>query len=568
MDNATSLNFVPIEILCHYFLCLKAYAVRLVCVFAEKSESLSDTGKSMGHQQGKSAQVKVSPGSGGGGGSSSPHPPTVNSRMTPPDEASAKATVVPMQQAMPPSMMPYYHFQPSPLQAPAAAPPGLLGQYGDPKADGLMGVVHNASNNTNNNYTTESAPVMSTGIPQRQALLQTGPSSVRAPFKAGQPQPANISVLQGKSLITMPTDPKPGSPVVPMPYVGLRPSDIQTPMGQGMVTSAANPQLEAGAPQRMPLYMAYGRGHAAAPHLPPGHQTQPGVIPVPLVTRSVQTTLPGSTSVMTMSASHPVTVVTATHSTAATATSIHRSPSHNNGSNNGNIQRDSGNESISGSSSVMSDPSLRSSPLQVGGGAVTVTQVAAAPSPPVSHHAGCQGCAQGTPYTHAQVGAAVMYPYPIFMHQGPNGLIPQAAMPNYYGSQPLATSMMTNGYSADMYSTYSHQGYPTLNPASGLVYPMMHGNTLYAGAPSQPSVPAAAGNGAPAVPPQPPAAVGGGLVASGQQASSMAIKQRNTGCYNCGSSTHKAADCTESSMEMMSGRAVYSLDYKPHEESD
>lgn len=527
----------------------------------------------MGLQQGKSAQVKVSPGSGGGGGSSSPHPASMNSRMTPPDEAAAKPSVVPMQQAMPPSMIPYYHFQPTPLHAPAAAPPGLLGQYGDPKADGMMGVVHNASNNTNNNYTTESTPIMSTGIFQRPALLQMGPGSVRAVHKAGQPQPphTNMSVLQGKSLITMPPDPKPGSPAVPMSYVGLRPTDIQSPIGQGMVTSAA-PQLEHGTAQRLSLYhLPYGRGQggpiAAAPHLPPVHQTQPGVIPIPLVTRSVQTTLHGSASVMTMSASHPVTVVTATHSTAATATTIHRSPSHNNGANNGSMQRDSGNESISGGSSVMSDPSLRSSPLQVSGGAVTVTQVAAAPSPPASNLAGCERCAQGAQYSHGQFGVA-MYPYPYIMSQGPNGLIQHAAMPGYYGSQPLATSVLTNGYSADMYPHYNHQGYPTLNPAAGLVYPMMHGNALYPGAPSQPSVPSAPGNGAPAVPPQPPAAVGGGLVATGQQASNVAIKQRNTGCYNCGSSAHKAADCTESSMEMMSGRAVYSLDYKPHEESD
>ena len=560
-------------------------------MFADKSESLADQSRSIGHQHGKSVQVKVSPGS-GGGGSNSPQPSSANARMTPPDEGSAKPPVVPMQQAVPHTMMPYFHFQPTPpLHVPAAtAPPGLLGQYADPKADvGMIGVVHNntnaatANNNANNNYTTEAAPIMSTGLPMRPALLQTGCG--RAPhFKAGQPpQPAhtnNLSVLQGKNLMAMPAEPKPGSPVVPMPpYVG--------------------PQMEGvagGGPQRLPLYqLPYGRGQggsisaapapvAAPPHLPPMHQAQPGVLPFPLVTRSVQTTLPGSASVMTVSASHPVTVVTATHPTAATATGVHRSPSHN---GNGSLQRDSGNESISGGGggSVMSEASLRSSPLQVaggGGGGGAVTQVAAAaPSPPMSHHAGCQLCAQGSPYSHGgQYGAVVYPPYPYIM---PNGLMPHSAMSGYYGSQPLASAgVLTNGYSPDMYPPYP--GYPSLNPATaGHVYPMMHSNALYPGTPpAQPAVPPSAAppgnNGPPTVLPQqqppPPAAVGGGggLVAAGQQqqqqASSVAIKQRNTGCYNCGSRAHKSADCTESSMEMMSGRAVYLLDYKPPEESD
>ncbi|KAK7114002.1 zinc finger CCHC domain-containing protein 2-like isoform X2 [Littorina saxatilis] len=528
----------------------------------DKGDSLSEAGKVISHQQGKSAQVKVSPGSsgGGGGGSNSPCPPSVNPRMTPPDDGAAKATILPTMQPGMPQMMPYYQYHPTPLPAPGHAPPGLLGQYMDPKADmGLMGAVHNPAGNSNNsNFTTEAMPIVSTGMALRPVLLaQTGvgvgAGTVRAPFKAGQPQPAhtNMGVLQGKSLMP---EPKPGSPGIPMPYVGLRPSEIQTPMGQGIVTSTAGPLY----------HMPYGRGQGGpivASHLPPVHQTQPGVIPFPLVTRSVQTSLPGSGSVMTVSASHPVTMVTASHQTAATAPSIHRSPSHG---SNGNGQRDSGNESISGNSSVMTDSSLRASPLQVGGVAVTVTQVAAAPSPPVSHHSGCQQCAQGAQYSPGQY--QVMYPFPYI--QGPNGLIQHPAMPGYYQpNQQLVSGMMTNGYTPEMYS-YNHPAYPTMNPASHM-YHMMQGNTQYHSQ-SQPTLHTAqGGNGGPTVPPQAPAAAGGGLIASGQQqASNMAVKQRNTGCYNCGSLAHKAADCQESSMENMSGKSVYQLDYKPHDESD
>ena len=539
-----------------------------LCI-SDKGEHLLDVCKSMGHPQGKSAQVKVSPGAGGAaGGSSSPRPPSANSRMTPPDEAAAKAPLLPPQQALPP-MIPYYF----PTLPTGPAPPGLVGQYMDPKSDmGMMGMVHNAANNTNNNYTTEAIPIMSTGLPPRPpTLLQAGvgAGAVRPPFKAGQPQPAhtNMNVLHGKSLISMPAEPKPGSPVIP--FVNMRPSEMQTAMGQGMGSGTA-PQMEGGAHQRMPLYQVpYARGQGGpvgSSHLPLVHHSQTGVFSFPLATRSVQTSQP-ATSVMTVSTSHPVTVVTASHSITTTATSIHRSPSHGNGTSNGNGQRDSSNES-SGSGSVVSEGSLRSSPLQVGGGGVTVTQVAAVPSPPASHHSGCQMCAQGAQYSSGQYGQVPYYP-PFILPQGHNGIMPVAAMSGYYAaSQPLASGVLTNGYTPDMYP-YSHTGYPALNPGTSHIYPMMHGSAVYQGNPSQAGLAAApAGNGVPLVPPQAPSVAGGGGLAAAGQPSGVPVKQRNTGCYNCGSVTHKAADCPESSMETMSGKSVYSLDYKPQDESD
>ncbi|XP_076448937.1 uncharacterized protein LOC143285496 isoform X2 [Babylonia areolata] len=524
----------------------------------EKGEILPDTAKNHNHQPGKTAQVKVSPGSGGGGGSSSPRPSSASARMTPPDDTTVKPPLLPMQ-AMPQAMIPFY-YQPSPT-----APPGLVGQYVDPKGEvGIMGVVPNSNNNTNNNYTTEAIPIMSTGLPQRPSLIQTGAGVVRPPFKTGQPQPAHTNMggmLHSKNLIAMPAEHKPGSPVIP--HVIMRHGDMQNPMVQG----GASSQMESGAPQRMPLYhhVPYGMGQGGAMvtgHMPPVHPAQPGMFSIPLATRSVQTSLPGSASVMTVSASHPVTVVTASHSSATTATAVHRSPSH--GSGNGNSQRDSGNESISGGASgLVTDGSLRSSPLQ--GGGVTVTQVATASSPPASQ--GCHMCAQGTQFSHNQYGH-VPYPYPpFFVPPGPNGIMPVPAMSGYYATnQSLPSGVLTNGYTSDMYP-YSHPGYPTLNPSTAHIYPMMPGTTLYQGTPSQPGMGTGhGGTRGSMAPPQPLPT--GGLAAAGQQASSVAVKQRNTGCCNCGSLTHKAADCNESSMETMSGKSVYSLKYKPGDDSD
>ncbi|KAL8583315.1 hypothetical protein ACOMHN_057601 [Nucella lapillus] len=552
----------------------------------EKGESLPDAVKAL-NQSGKKAQVKVSPGNssggggggvaGAGGGTSSPRPSSANARLTPPDDLGSAAAAV--KQPLPLShpqvlphaaVIPYYYYNPH-LSAP---PAGMVGQYTvDPKAGevGLMGVAPN-NNSNNNNYTTETIPIMSTGVvPPRQGLIQTGCGGVPRgpPFKAGQPPPppqpahTNLGMHHGKiNMINMPAEPKPGSPGISL---------------QPMVQPGTCSQIEGGAappPQRLPLFphVPYGMNQplVSAAHLPHGVPQQ-GMFSFPLATRSVSTSLPGSASVMTVSGSHPVTVVTASHSSTTTATAVHRSPSHGNGNGN-NGQRDSGNESMSGGGSVVTgDGSLRSSPLQGGGGGVvTVTQVATASSPPAPQ-GDCQRCAHGAQFSsHNQYGQ-VPYPYPpFFMPQGcaaPNGLIPVPAMPGYYNQSP---GVLTNGYTSDMYP-YSHPpaAYQTLNPSTAHMYPVMQGNTLYQGTPSGMGVGHGGNRGSMPPPPQPLLTAGGGLgthASAGQQVSS--IKQRNTGCYNCGSLSHKAADCNESSMETMSGKSVYSLDYKPAEESD
>ncbi|KAK7504643.1 hypothetical protein BaRGS_00004129, partial [Batillaria attramentaria] len=506
----------------------------------DKSEATSEAAKGNVYYS-KSAQVKVSPG-GGRGGAGSPHPAPNTARLTPPDDPTKAAMMQPQQAMHPAAMVQFYpHLHPHPHHIPAAQ--GLHGQYMDPKGDvALMGVAagaHSLNSNTNNNFTTEQGPIMSTGIPMRQPLLQAG--AVRPPFKAGQPQPAHTNmtgVLQGKNLITMPADPKPGSPIIPV--YPIRPQDMQAQMAPGIVTSSA-PTLDSGVAQRLPMYhlpLGRGQGGPITTPLPPGHQAQT-VIPYPtLITRSVSTTLTGSGNAgMTVSSAHMVTTVTASHAPTPNTTTSQRSPSHNGNSG----QRDSVSE-LGGN-----DPSLRSSPLQGNGG--NVGSVGAAPSPPtLAHHAQCQMC-QG--YS-GQV--PVMYPpsyhQPYWLSQAPNGLLPQAAMSGFYAQgQP----MLTNGFAPDVYS-YNHPGYPTVTP-TGQIHPMLYGNSVYQGVPAQQNAAAPAvsvganGSGAPVQAPP----VGAAAV-SVSQGNTVTTKARKEGCYNCGSSSHKPSECQEKSMENMSGK--------------
>lgn len=511
----------------------------------DKTDGLSEIGKYIS----KSVQVKVSHNS-EGGGASSPLPLLSNARMTPPGETSSKATAVPLQPAMQHmiNMYPSYNMGPS---ATATHSQGLLVQ---PHDSGLMGAMPGNVNNTNNNsYAVDSTPIMSTGMPQRPSLLHGAQTLRGTGYKPSQPQPAhtNMSILQQK----------PGSPVIPMSYVNMRPADLQPPLAAGIGNSNM-PPMDGNTSQR--IYMSYGRGHGgsiAVGHMPPVHaQTQPGVIPFSLVTRSVQTSLPGSASVMTVSASHPATTVTASHPTSSS--SMNRSPSHTCSSNGsgGGVQRDS---SVEVMTNAMSDASLRSSPLQVAGQGMP--HVSATPSPPASVHGGCHVCAQGAQYSHTgQYGPPIIYPY-YYLSQGPNGMIHHPVPLGYYSthsSQPLGS--LTNGYGGpDLYS-YSQPAFPTaLNPSH--IYPMMQGSAMY---PPSPAPVAAAGNSAPSALPQ---SAPGGVAGAGpvpQAGGVLTIKQRNnSGCYNCGS-THRAGECPESSMETMSGKAVYSLDFKPSEESD
>jgi hypothetical protein len=532
----------------------------MVNVCADKIEVLSEVGRSV---LGKSAQVNVPPGLEGESTSAMP----ANARMTPPDDPASKATVLPLQPALP-HVFPYYYTIP----ASANHPQALLMQPGDVGGGNgtvVLGGGGLAPNTNNNSYSMDPvAPIMSTGSRPRGVL----PAEVRFKSQPAQPIPAhtNMGVMPpSKNLVTFPpAEPKPGSPVVPMPY-GLRGSgDVQPAPPPPIVPAVEGGGVGGGGGQpRMPMYhLPYGRGQGVNPaQMAPVHgQTQPGIIPFPLVTRSVQTsTVPGqSPAVMTVSASHPVTTVTPSH-TPAVPTNLTRSPTHaaSAGSNGGVLQREASMESMT---SAMQDVSMRSSPNQVAGPGGP--QVSATPSPPACAHTSCQICAQNAQYLHStsQYGATtVMYPpYSYVLSPGPNGLIPH--LPSYYpasqvNSQP-GMGQLTNGYGGpDMYSYSPHPAaYPsTLNPSH--MYPMMQGSSMYH--PSQAPGMAPAGNGGPPVPAQAPAHVqptGGPLT----------IKQRNKSCYNCGSRDHRAADCPESSMETMSGKGVYVLDYKPTEESD
>lgn len=510
----------------------------------EKNEGTVEGLKGMYY--GKSAQIKVS----GRGGAGSPHTAPNSARMTPPDDPS-KVAMVHQQHTMHPTLVPYYH------QLHHIPTPGLLGQYIDPKGEvGLMGVAPGAHNSNNNNFMSEPGPIMSTGHPMRQPLLQAGVGSnaMRGPFKGGQPQPAHTNMpgtLQGKNLITMPADPKPGSPIItPMGTaynMGLRPPDMQAVVGQGLMASAT-PTLETGPTPRLNVFhvpLGRGQGGPIINPLPPGHQAQ-SVMPYPtLNTRSVST-LTGSAVAMTVSSAHMGTTVTGSHVTTPNTTS-QRSPSHN--GNNG--QR----ESVTDLGA--NDPTLRSSPIQGNGG--NVVSVAAAPSPPaLAHHVQCQVCNQGA-YQASQV--PIMYPFhPYWLPQAPNGLIPQAMSGFYAQGQPMASGVLTNGYGPEMFNYTPHPGYP-VTPASHM-HPMMFGNSMYQGMPAQQN----------AAPTSVSVGANGGsvptvsAVVSGSQAGGSTTKPRKEGCYNCGSSAHKPSDCQENSMETMSGH--FHLDFKPRTDSD
>lgn len=444
-------------------------------------------------------------------------------------------------------MLPLHHTHHAHTSNPNPAP-GLLGQYVDPKAEsGLLGVTASGPNSNNNNgYGVDPNSIMSSGITHRHTLLQSGVGTptLRTPFKGGQPpQPAHTNmtgVMSGKGLITLPTEnlhPKPGSPIIHMPtYLGLRPSEIQPPVNQGLVTNTV-PLPDALPPHRMPFYLPFGRGQTALPSGQP-----PGVLPLPaLATRCMQSTLATSSVAITVAASHPATFVTASHSAVSTptATASLRSPSHN---INSNGQRDSGVESGGSVTIGCNDSTQRTSPLQAGG-VSNLGNMTAAPSPPAS--VPCSECAQQG-YLGAPVQVLYNH-YPFWYTQNHNGYIPAGMSSfSYSHGQPLHSSMLANGYTPEMYP-YNHPGYPSIMPA-GHINPMFYGNSNYHGAhPHNSTVSAGGGMSAHT------AALGATSVTLGHTISPT-VKQRTVGCYNCGSFTHRPTECQENTMEVMSGK--------------
>ncbi|PVD20556.1 hypothetical protein C0Q70_18712 [Pomacea canaliculata] len=523
----------------------------------EKSDSVPDRGVL---QHSKPAQIMVPAGSGGGGaGSPRPISASSNLQMTPLDDSN-KITLVPAPLPLLP-LIPH----PTHLSTPNPAP-GLLGQYVDPKTDiNLIGMAANAhgntSNNNNNGYSSDSGPITSTGAPQRQSLLHAS-IGVRGHYKAGQPQPAHTNVtgmLQGKNLMSMPADThtaKPNSPVIQhivQPYMGLRPPEIPPHLAQGLSSGAA-PSAELGAP-RVSLYIPYGRGQGG--HMTstiPGHQ---GVLPHPsLVTRAGQTTLVASVASMTVSASHPVTAVTASHGSVLTVTTTasHRSPSHSSG-NSG--QRESSTEAGAISNSIGSnDTSLRSSPS-------SGTGVGSASSPPSFQQVGCSLCEQ------RYMGQVPAYPYQYLFQQAPNGIIPPHGISSYSfaQSQHLGSGIYANGFTPEVYN-YNALGYSSI-PTSHF-HPVFYGSNMFPGMQPQQNLTTPAAGGSTGVVPQTLTPVGVTTVPLAQaQASGLSGKHRSVGCYNCGSLQHGAAACQENSMENMSGH--YHLNYKvppPRSDSD
>ncbi|XP_046329222.1 zinc finger CCHC domain-containing protein 2-like isoform X1 [Haliotis rufescens] len=152
-------------------------------------------------------------------------------------------------------------------------------------------------------------------------------------------------------------------------------------------------------------------------------------------------------------------------------------------------------------------------------------------------HAQCSSCGcncnSGTPSsTNYQPQYNVIPPYPYYMQASiyQNGMIPPFSNLPTYGHH-VPPPAYPNGLNHEMY--VNHPAFPQMHPAMAAPHLVQ---SLY------------------------------GNLHHGQGNPGAHVKHKPQGCYNCGSSSHKAQDCKENSMDAMSGH--YHLDYKPKSDSD
>ena len=285
-----------------------------------------------------------------------------------------------------------------------------------------------------------------------------------------------------------------------------------------------------------------GRGGNHSPHVQdssrPSTHVQvslgawPAIHPHPSASRSSDTSQCGTEVVTTMSAAKADTMATGNPPSVLAAASSHQSPSHSSKHNHvqGNSSSTSESDNIAAHSSV--DLSLQTAGLS-----------GQAESNPEGRH---------QPSVYAHLSQSLYGSVPIVAHPGPNGFaIPPPFYPFHMGSHHPGIH------------PYILPVFPSLISTPGQVPPATH--VQYEGFSSQVS---GGGGGGMAVHPgiaQPQAAK---EKAAGHRSNGLSMQEHSTGCYNCGAKDHSAASCPQSSMETMSGKSSYALDFTPQDTAE
>ena len=508
-----------------------------------------------------------------------------NVRPTPLTD-SVKSTVFPMS----PTMM-SYPANGFPTVCPITIPPPIAPAMPTGAVNGIdCPAVYNGDTNSNNSgFFTHASTVMSRGTCSHQTATLQSSTVVPVSCKGVHmwPQQLHDQSLQNGRLMVLPkADVKPGSPVTPAPYFGtpVQSRDLQPVMLQQASAACAGhmpPQHGMGIPlyrhQALSVYQLQHLQEQAASvytHLPVPVE----VSPFRSVTHCTPSTLLDTGCPVTVSSNH-----------AAVAASNAPRP-HTYAANRiaGNI----GDGIADGSTynAGAADIPLRRSPLLIANGMMyqTVSQaMMTSYSPAPSVHVGCQACAQAAHYTGQQYAMSLVYPYHCFLppNHGDLCLQPPASVAynGYYpGSNTLGSAQMVmNAYSSMEIIPFFNPSYNShANPAAMLSdsFDSAHGAHLHRSPSNHPLLAVTTSTSTTFqfdhTPPPPPLPMSSDItrmsgvhtlagpdIGAMVPANTVANVDRRASCYNCGSRTHRAPEC---SMENMSGNAVYALVYHPN----